>query len=78
MDSVSYRSYVVRVWHAGPSDPAETRVRVEWIASGIEVELRGACAADLAARLALAFDTVPPEKDRPDPDHVVMSDRGRH
>jgi hypothetical protein len=78
MDAVRYRSYVVRVWNAGPSEPAGTRIRVEWIAPGIEVEVRGERAADLAARLDLVFDSDPREMDDANPDHVAMRDRGKH
>ena len=55
MDGVRYRSYVVRIWLADPQERADTRMRVEWIAQGIEVEARGAPAADLAARLDRIF-----------------------
>jgi hypothetical protein len=77
MDVVRYRSYVVRVWLAGPSEPTSTRIRVEWIAPGIEVEERGARAADLAARLDRIFDPERAEDDRRAGAEVEVSDRGR-
>jgi hypothetical protein len=78
MDGLRYRSYVVRVWLADPAEPARTRMRVEWIAPGIEVEARGARAADLAARLDRIFDPEPVEDDRLAGDQVDVSDRGGH
>jgi hypothetical protein len=78
MDGVCYRSYVVRVWLADPPERAETRMRVEWIAQGIEIEARGAPAADLAAQLDRIFDPEPGEHDRRTGDQVDMSDGGKH
>jgi hypothetical protein len=77
VDGIRYRSYVVRVWLGDPSDPADARVRIEWIAPGIEVETHGARAADLAARLAQAFDRDATEYDGPREMVADVSDRGR-
>lgn len=52
MDGVRYRAWLIRSWQAGGS----TRMRIEWVARGTEVEIRGESAADLAARVEGAFD----------------------
>jgi hypothetical protein len=78
IDGVRYRSYVVRVWLTGTSEPTSTRIRVEWIASGIEAEERGARAADLAAQLDRIVDPELAEDDRRAGDEVEVSDRGRN
>jgi hypothetical protein len=77
MDGIRYRSYVVRVWLGDPSDPADARVRIEWIAPGIEVETHGARAADLAARLEQAFDRDATDPVQPREKVADVSDRGR-
>jgi hypothetical protein len=52
MDGVRYRAWMIRSWQTGGS----TRMRIEWIARGIEVEIEGEHAADLATRVEEAFD----------------------
>lgn len=52
MDGVRYRAWLVRSWQAEGS----TRMRIESVARGTEVEIRGERAADLAARVEEAFD----------------------
>jgi hypothetical protein len=76
MDGVRYRSYVVRIWLADPQERADTRVRVEWIAQGIEVEARGAPAADLAARLDRIIHPEYGTRDRRNGDQVDVSNGG--
>ncbi len=52
MDGSRYRSYVVRVWRLREVGDAGTRVVVEEVQSGSQVELRGSTAAALAAVVA--------------------------
>jgi len=78
MDGFRYRSYVVRIWLADPAEPALARARVEWIAPGIEVEVRGEPAADLAARLERILDPASADDHPQARDEVGASDRGRH
>lgn len=70
MDRIRYRSYLVRTWQVAGPDPDATRVRVEWIARGEEVEVRGRRADNLAVALADAFGPEPPPDDAA-PDEAV-------
>jgi hypothetical protein len=58
MDRTRYRSWLIRAWPAGgPGEDAKgtSRVCIECIAHGTEVEIRGEPAADLAGRIEAAF-----------------------
>ena len=65
METTRYRSYVVRVWSVDEEHDAAGRVLVEEIRSGVEVELRGHRATDLARAIDAALasrgdETAPP------------------
>jgi hypothetical protein len=77
VDGLRYRSYVIRVWVADPADTPRTRMRIERIATGTEVEVRGTPAADLAARLERILDPDPSD-DRQTGGRVGVSNRGRN
>lgn len=63
MKQVRYRSYLIRVWEADGTEWDAARARIEWIARGVEAEVRGSQARDLAARLAGAFGPEAPAGD---------------
>ena len=62
MDGSRYRSYVVRVWRPLEVGDAGTRVVVEEVQSGRQVEMRGSTAAALASAVAA---TLPHPEERP-------------
>ena len=55
MEPARYRSYVVRVWSVDEEHEAAGRVLVEEVRSGIQVELRGHRATDLARTIDAAL-----------------------
>lgn len=59
MEATGYRSYVVRAWSRGRDAEHATRVAIEEVQSGRQVELRGERAAEVSARIlaALASDS---------------------
>lgn len=77
MGGVRYRAYVVRVWLSDDADPAGARMRIEWIAPGIEVETLGEPAADLAARLERVFDPDAAADGGPREQVALTGDQGR-
>ena len=63
MKRVRYRSYLIRVWEADGTEWDASRARIEWIARGVEAEVRGSQAQDLATRLSDAFGPEAPSGD---------------
>lgn len=52
-----YRSYVVRVWQRRGGGDADTRIVVEEVQSGRQIEMRGRSAATLAATIAATVES---------------------
>jgi hypothetical protein len=55
VDGTGYRSYVIRVWSRGRDGEQATRVGIEEVQSGRQIELRGEPAADVGARISAAL-----------------------